>query len=272
LRPLLKDRRFRIALSVAVNRAELIDLLYTGMAQPARGVAGPYDPFHLPEFEQKYLEYDPAFANRLLDELGLVKDRAGMRQMQGGKPFRQTLNVFPSESGTGTDFWQLVADYWREVGLDFVVKIDAPTLSVLQVSNGNSDFWAYATAGMHWILDPVWFVPWLSSSYFAPLYGRYHSTSGKGGLKPPEDIQQLLDWYLELRASTDETHRLELGRNILRQWAEECYTIGISRSELLTIVSNRFKNVPDSMIHSYRVMTPGYIGIEQFYIDDEEGS
>ena len=196
---------------------------------------------------------------------------SGMRRLPNGKPFRQLLNVYESETGTGTDLWQLVADYYREVGLDFTVKVDARGLSVMQVSNGNSDFWGYATAGMHWVLDPLWYVPWQSNSYFAPLYGRYVASSGRDqkGVKPPPEFQRLLDWYLELRASTDEQRRLALGRRVLTQWAEECYTIGICRPELITIVSNRFKNVPDHIVHSWRLMTPGYIGIEQFYIDEE---
>ncbi len=272
LRPLLQDRRFRIALSVAVNRAELVDLVYTGMAEPSRGVASPFDPFYLPWFDERHLEYDPDRANALLDELSMKRGRLGMRRLPNGQPFRQMLRVYPSESGTSSDLWQLVADYWREVGLDFILKIDERTLSVLQVSNGNSDFWAYATAGMHWILDPQWFVPWAQDSFFAPLYGRYHITAGKGGVKPPPDIQRLLDWYLELVATTDEARRLELGSRILGQWAEESYTIGICRAELLTIVSNRFKNVPDEIIHSWRLMTPGYIDIEQFYLEDWEGA
>jgi len=123
---------------------------------------------------------------------------------------------------------------------------------------------------MLWIVDPQWYVPWLHSSYFAPLFGRYRVTNGKGGVKPPEEYQRLLDWYIELRSVVgDEDRRRTLAHNILRQWADECYTIGICRSDLLTIVSNRFRNVPEHIIHDYRVMTPGYIGIEQFYIDEE---
>ena len=37
LRPILQDARFRIALSLAVNREELISVLYSGMAVPSRG-------------------------------------------------------------------------------------------------------------------------------------------------------------------------------------------------------------------------------------------
>ncbi len=269
LRPILADRRFRIALSIAINREELIDLIYSGMAVKGRGVASPFDPYYLPEFE-RYMEYDPDRANRLLDELGLARDRRGMRRLPDGSRFRQIINCYPAETGVGADLWQLVADNWREVGLDFVVKVDARTLSGLQVSNGNTNFWAYATAGMHWVVNPAWYVPWYSGSYFAPLYGRYRASRGKTGLKPPPEYQRLIDWYLELRSVVgDESRKLALGHKILGQWAEQCYTIGIVRRQVLTIVSNRFKNVPDRIIHDFRVMTPGYIGVEQFYIDDE---
>ena len=269
LRGVLQDRRFRIALSLAVDREELIFLLYSGMAVPSRGVASPYDPYYLPEFDGKYLEYDAKRANALLDEVGLKRGWDGLRRLPDGRPFRQILHVYPSEAGTTSDLWQLVADYYREVGLDFVVKVDAVVLSVMQIRNGNSDFWAYTQTGMHWILDPRWFVPWLSTSYFAPLYGRYRATGGKGGVAPPAAFQRLVDWYVELVSVVgDEGRRRELGHKILSQWAEECYVVGICRNELLTIVSNRFRNVPDHVIHDWRVMTPGYIGIEQFYIDD----
>lgn len=269
LRPILQDRRFRIALSIAINREELIDLMFTGLAEPSRGIACPEDPFYLPEFDAKYLEYDPDRANALLDEVGLTRGEDGMRRMPDGKRFRRIINVYPSETGTSMELWQLVADYYREVGLDFVVKTDARNLSVMQVVNGNSDFWAYSTGGIHWVQDPIWYVPWHATSYYAPAYGRYVATGGKDklGIRPPPEFQRLVDWYSEMRSTTDEDRRLELGHKILGQWAEESYIIGICRPTALTIVSNRFRNVPDRIIHDWRVMTPGYIGIEQFYFD-----
>lgn len=60
--------------------------------------------------------------------------------------------------------------------------------------------------------------------------------------------------------------QLELGHRILGQWAQECYTIGICRQELLDIVSERLRNAPEQIVHDYRVMTPGCIGIEQFHL------
>lgn len=268
LRPILADRRFRIALSLAIDREELIDLIYSGMAEPSRAVASEYDPYYLPEFE-KYLEYDPQRAGKLLDEVGLPAGRDGMRRLPNGRPFRQIVHCYPAETGVSTDMWQLVVDYWREVGLHFVIKLDARAYSELSVMNGNTNFFAYATAGMHWAINPAWYVPWSERSFFAPLYGKYYSTDGTGGVKPPTEYRRLIDWYLEMVSAPQEQRRLELGRNILRQWSEQCYTIGIVRRQTLTIINNRFRNVPETVIESYRLMTPGYMHIEQFYIEQE---
>lgn len=272
MRPILADRRFRVALSVALDRDEIVDLIYSGMAVKSAGIVSPYDPYYFPELDRKHTDHDPALANRLLDEIGLKRGRDGLRRLPDGTPFREIMNCYPSEEGVTADLWQLVADQWRDVGLDFVVKLDARNLSIMQVFNGNTHFYAYATAGMHWIYDPHYYVPLNMFSLFAPLYGRYHASRGKDPLSvpPTEEYQQMVDWYYELRSVVDDEHRRgELARRILRQWSDACYVVGIARRKVLTIVSNRFKNVPDHIINDNRVLAPGYIGIEQFYIDPD---
>ena len=153
-------------------------------------------------------------------------------------------------------FMILVARLFR-LGVSRCLNIVASVLTLLYVLGGGN---------------------WQSTSYFAPAYGRYVASGGKDklGIKPPPEFMQLVDWYNELTSiAVDRTHpenearRLELGRRILRQWAEECYVIGICRPDQVTIVSDRFRNVPDRIIHDWRVLTPGYIGIEQFFVEDE---
>ena len=271
LRSILQNRDFRIGLSLAIDREEIIFILYSGMAVPARGVVSPFDPFYLSEFDEKYLEYDPERANALLDGI-LPRGPGGIRRLPSGRPFRQILHVYPSEAGTTTELWQLAAEYFRDVGLDFVVQQDSVTLSVMHVTNGNSDFWGYQQPGMHFIVDPKWYVPLVSTSYFAPLYGRYVATGGRAGVRPSQEFQQLVDWYEALTLVIDDKENQQrYAHKILRRWAEQSYIIGICRQELLTIVSDRFKNVPDTIIHDWRIYTPGYIGIEQFYIDPAAG-
>jgi peptide/nickel transport system substrate-binding protein len=274
IRPILQDRRFRIALSAAINREELIFLMCSNLAEPSTGIASPYDPYWLPEFNEKYLEYDPELANRLLDEVGLKRGRDGIRRLPNGKPFRRVLNAQPGDPAVGTmpEFWELLMDYFREVGLDFSMKILSPEAAHRQATTGAYDFWGWGSVGMHWVAFPAGYVPYSGNSYFGSRYGLFVSSDGKDnrGVMPPPEMQRMLDWYRELRGAVgDEDRKLELGHKILRQWSEECYMIGICRQRQLMVVSDRFKNVPDRIIHDWLIKTPGYIGIEQFYIDEE---
>lgn len=270
IRGLLQDRRFRLALSHAINRPELVDLIYTGLAVPSSGFTVPDDPYYFDDLENANIEYDPPKSNALLDELGMKRRKAdNMRTLPSGRLFSEVLHIYPSEEGSNADLWQLVVDYWHEVGLHFVPKAEDGMLSFMQATTGNSDFWTYSSAGLHWEIDGVWKAPVSNMSYMAPLYGNYYKTNGREGVKPPPEMQQLVDWSLELRATPSEEERLELGRKLLQQWADQCYVIGICRPPVLAIVSNRLKNVPETINYDYRLKSPGHLNIEQFYIDEK---
>jgi peptide/nickel transport system substrate-binding protein len=266
LRPILQDPRFRIALSLAINREELIDMVYANLAEPSNAAVVPQSPAYMDGLDRMHTRFDPSRARQLLDEVGLLRDADGRRCLPDGTPFRQVLHVYPAEGGSTDDVWLLVADYWREVGLSFVVKHEDATLSSMQARGGNSDFWAYGIAGLHWALDGDTRVPLSSSSYYAPLYGLHHQSEGKAGIAPPPEHRRLIDWYAQLRSTPSDARRLELNQRILCQWAEQCYVVGICRRPDVFIVSKRFRNVPADIIHAYRLMSPGYIGIEQFWL------
>lgn len=269
LRAILQDRRFRLALSHAINRDELIDLVYSGIATSSSAVSAPGDPYFMPGMDMANIEYNPELSNRLLDEVGLKRRKSdGMRVLADGTPFSQVLHIYQSEEGSNADLWQLVVDYWRDVGLQFAAKQEDQTLSFLQVVSGNSDFWCYSNSALHWEVDGLWKVPISSMSYMAPLYGNYYHTNGEKGVKPSPEMQQLIDWYEAMRATPDEGERLRLGRNILKQWAEQCYVIGICQPPVVTIASNRLRNVPEVINYDYRLKSPGHLNIEQFFIDE----
>ncbi len=270
-RPVLQDRRFRIALSLAINRPEAVEIIYNGLGIVDNGVTQPEDRYYLPGLDQTYVQYDPREAERLLDEVGLKRGAGGMRRWPDGSAFHEILHIVPSEGGTSADLWQLLADYWREVGLRFSVVIEEGTLSRLQATTGNSDFFAYREVSQHWQLDGTFKVPIANYCYQAPLFGHYVQTQGRQGIRPNEEQQRLIDWYHEMVSTPDLRRQLELGHLILKQWSEQVYFVGIGRPVELTVISRRFRNVPGRIQHNYRLMSPGYIGIEQFYID-EEGS
>jgi peptide/nickel transport system substrate-binding protein len=81
-----QDVKFRKALSMAINRQEIIDTIYYGYASlPLRDVG------------DEASKYDLDGANKLLDELGLTnKDADGLRLGSDGKPLRMRPICRPS--------------------------------------------------------------------------------------------------------------------------------------------------------------------------------
>ena len=80
-RQLYNDKRFRHALSVAINRDEIIKLIYKGgvFASQIAPLRGP--PYHgEDELFQSWTQHDPDLANQMLDEIGITeRDAEGFR-------------------------------------------------------------------------------------------------------------------------------------------------------------------------------------------------
>ena len=116
LRRAFRDRRVRIALSLALNREEISQVLYHGLLVPCGYAYFPPNPYYTEETFRKYSGHDPEQARRLLENAGYRDtDGDGYREFADGSRFEFTLDVV-TQRGT-TDMAELVTDYWREIGI-----------------------------------------------------------------------------------------------------------------------------------------------------------
>jgi peptide/nickel transport system substrate-binding protein len=120
----LGDRRVRYALSHAVNRQEIIDKAYFGYGKPAVGPIPPSIPWAFTDDLPKF-EYDPAKANRMLDEAGYKRGTDGIR--------------FPIDYvyvGTFTEYdrtARIIQAQLREVGVDVKLRPMEQAASIEEV-------------------------------------------------------------------------------------------------------------------------------------------
>ena len=265
LRKLFENRKFRIALSLAINREEISELCYLGVAEPWGALPCESDPYYV---KPRYLEYNPEKANELLDEIGLTKrNNEGYRLRPDGKVLSVTIETYGAEeAGGAADEYQLIKEYWEKIGIKTAIKVEQRNLWESRRAAGEMQICAYLTAGIHWVVDPSWYVPTLRTSAYAPLYGLWYETGGKGGEKPTGELRRLQELYDKMKVTIDEKERTKLGKEIIRSHAENVWVIGIVRYPALCIVKNNFRNVPEDGIQSYRLMTPGYLNPEQFFI------
>ena len=111
-RALMRDVRFRRALSLAINRHEINQVIYFGLALEGQNTVLPGSPLFTPEVPRRLAKFDQAEANRLLDEIGLTKrDGRGVRLLPDGRPLEIIVET-AGEDTEQTDVLELVRDSW----------------------------------------------------------------------------------------------------------------------------------------------------------------
>jgi len=252
------DKRFRIALSQAINREEMNQALYFDLCRP-RQMAPPYfSKFYDQAAEQAYLKYDPALANKLLDEMGLdKKDSGGFRLKPDGSSLSFQLEV--SNNIEGTQALQMVTEYWRQVGLKCDLKVMARQLYQERIKALQHDIGVWKGAGaINPVVDPRFFIPYSNSSLQAIGYAKWFRSNGEKGPEPPAEIKEAINLYRRIQATPDEEEQVGLMKKILDLNRENLWVIGtIGDVPELYLVQNSFRNVPEVAVSDWVVHTPG---------------
>ena len=173
------DVRFRKALSLAINREEIIDAVYLGFGEVPTTLPG--------------IEYNPAKANQLLDEMGMDKrDAEGWRLGPDGDTF-----VLPFLQSDIFADWvpssELVAEHFRTVGIKTTVK---PTTfgamyTVMQANELKATVMDNSVGLWRDNIYAIWPLPW------APLWGDWYETNGESGEEPPEEVKRLFTLFTD---------------------------------------------------------------------------
>jgi peptide/nickel transport system substrate-binding protein len=92
-REVFQNRDFRIALSHAIDRQEIIDIVHQGIGEPWQAAPRPDTPIYNEQLAKQYTEFDPALANEMLDTILPDRNAAGMRTYPDGTPFTLILEA-----------------------------------------------------------------------------------------------------------------------------------------------------------------------------------
>src|SRR4029077_6727692 len=113
---------FRRALSLAIDRHEINEAMYYGLATEGQNTVLPQSPLYDPAYRSAWAAYDPKQASRLLDEIGLTKrDSSGIRLLSDGRPLEIVIEN-AGESTEQADALGPIPDTWAEVGIHLFSK------------------------------------------------------------------------------------------------------------------------------------------------------
>ena len=273
LRALFRDVRFRRALSLAVDRHEINQVIYYGLAIEGNNTVLPDSSLYRPAYRDAWAKYDPDTANRLLDEIGLIRrDNRGVRLMPDGRPLDLIIET-AGESTEQTDVLELIHDSWLRVGIKTYSKPSQRTVFRNRVFAGETamSIWSGIENGLATAeSSPAQLAPTTQQSLQWPKWGQYFETGGKAG-EPPDmkPAQRLLELYYDWRGARNIEERRAAWTQILEINTEQVYSIGLISGVLQPVVVATFlRNVPDKGIYNW---DPGaHFGIyspDTFWID-----
>ncbi|MEQ8586647.1 MAG: ABC transporter substrate-binding protein [Thalassobaculaceae bacterium] len=255
-REVMRDVRFRRALSLAINRHELNQVIYFGLAVPGNNTILPASPLYKPEYRETWAAYDPARANALLDEMGLTgRDDRGVRLLPDGRPMEIIVET-AGESTEETDLLELIHDTWMEVGIKLYTRPSERTVFRNRIFAGQTQM-AISFGLENGIpsneSSPSEFAPTAQTQYMWPRWGQYYQTKGQAGAAPDmPEAARLLVMYDDWRRATTASERRAIWERMLEIWTDQVFSIGLVAGVLQpVVVSLNLHNVPVQAIYNW---------------------
>ncbi|MEZ4664631.1 MAG: ABC transporter substrate-binding protein [Caldilineaceae bacterium] len=167
-REMFQNKDFRIALSHAINRQEIIDVVYVGQGEPYQLAPRPTSPFYNERLAKQYTEYDPDLANEILDGIYHDKNADGIRIGPDGEPLTLVVDVTSNQQDR-IDALGLIQGYWKAVGVDMQLSnsMDRSLLYTQRFHNEHDvSVWG-GDGGLDVILESVLVLPYSGESLYA---------------------------------------------------------------------------------------------------------
>ncbi|MDY8111031.1 ABC transporter substrate-binding protein [Fulvimarina sp. 2208YS6-2-32] len=249
-RDILQNKDFRIAFSHAINRQEIIDLIYVGQGAPAQVAIQPGHELFNQRLASQFTKFDPDLANRMLDEIMPEKNAAGIRLMPNGEPMVINFMVADVFGMSYPDVMQIVQQYARDVGIDIQIRTtDRARLNTMWYANEHEAYIWNCVGGLsEAYTDPRCYMPFLKADiFFASEWADWY-TDHSTGEEPPKSVQALMAAYDDVNAAATDESRLAEMQEFLELSADEFLTIGISRPmPKYMMVSKNLRNVVEGI-------------------------
>ncbi len=268
-RELVRNRDFRIGLSHAIDRDELNELLYAGMAVPRQPAPTEAQAWYNPEMETQFIEFDLDLANEYFDRAGLEVDSAGRRLGPDGNPIVLPflLNAAQDDQIAGME---IITSHLARVGIEVQIDTVDGSLHWDRLSTNQAKAFTMSTgrAGRDAITSPHQFLPATGSSISPRWAAWWLGSEHVQPEEPPESMRRRIELYDRLIASPPEEHD-ELMSQIVDIAAEEFEWIGtVGRVPSYGIWHNRLGNTPPEgeQPESWPYPNPAPADLSQLYI------
>ena len=267
---IFNNKDFRIGLSYAINRQEIIDTVYVGVGTPWQTAPKENSPFYDEQMATQYTEFSIEKANEHLDKAGYEKNASGKRLGPDGKPISFIIEVMDTNP-QWIDMLNMVKTYWEAVGVDMQVKVEERSLLYTNKDANLLEGGVWSTSGFlaEVLLDPRYIFPYSTESQWAVCWSQWYNGAPEGkDCEPPDVVKEQFAIYDKIKSTADVEEQIALGKDLLAIARDEFWTIGIGVGpDLYGIVGNKVHNVIDHP-SGWLYPNPAPINLEQIWLEE----
>ena len=238
--PILSDQQVRQAIAYAINRDEIIEHKFRGMARPATGMLGPDHWAY--EGDVPTYDYNPERARELLDAAGYPS--------KDGEP-RFELEFKVSASNFRRSLAQLMAQQLGEVGIDVKVRAYEWGTFFSDVQSRNFELTTLQWPGVQ---EPN-LLRWVFHSDNIPSPENRAAGANRGAYEN-ERVDELLD---KAQRESDRERRREMYGEVQKILAEELPYVSLWHPDNVAVVregTEGYYTTPGARYESLRTVKP----------------
>lgn len=244
---LFNNVKFRQAISIAVDRNQVSELLSDGFLLPGQCAPQAGNFGYDEEWINKWTEYDVATAKKLLEECGLVMGDDGFYNFADGSDFLLTFYGY-LDSGAVNEY-PVLEKYFNEAGIKTAWKEYEMAAFDMEIDNNN---WTaildpHTSIGGLSLKDRVApFVPIEQAAEWYGEFGTWYGTDGASGVEPTGDMAKLIEIYEKWAATADAEERDAYNLEIYEIHKANLWTIAYLQSAgNYNLVSSAIGNYPE---------------------------
>ena len=269
MREMFANKEFRQALSLGINRAEIIELVYLGQSEPYQTGPRPGHPWYHAKLARQFIDFDQKAANATLDRIGYAKkDSQGFRLRPDGQKVFFAVDIIPTLYPDAVDTLELVKRHWADIGIDIKVNTIERALYYTRGDNNDHDAAVWpGPGGLDPMLDPRdFFAQHTQGTRYALPWAQWYVSNGKDGQEPPDSQKQRMKLFDEARGTADLAKRGALMKQVFDLAAEAFEPIGVCLAvNAFGIVKLNLANVPNKEPDSWSWPNPAPAMPQQFF-------
>jgi len=275
-RKLFQNVEYRRALSLAINRHEINQVIYYGLATEGQNTVLPGSPLFKKEYLDAWALFDLKAANAKLDAMGLTKrDSRGIRLLPDGRPMEIIVET-AGEDTEQTDVLELIHDSWLAAGVKLFTRPSQREVFRNRIFAGETlvSIWSGHEFGIpNADTIPDEFSPTDQLQLQWPKWGQHFQTRGRAGTPPTDEYAlELLKLNRAWAYARSRQERRDIWRRMLEINADRVYSIGlVSAVPQPVVINSDLKNVPVKGVFNWN---PGaHFGVympDTFWFDKAE--